>query len=225
MSGPYTYRPPLGIDIRVKPLRKGRVEQESHACAWPRCQTKAHYRAPKTSDSDDFQWFCLDHVRAFNKSWNFFKGMSDSEVQRFVEGNLTGHRPTWQMQDGSNSPKWTKAMRASAAAAGLNKDATGSQFQDFFRLFGEIGGTQKPLKQKPVRALTRSQVKALQTLDLEKSASRDQIKARYKELVKRYHPDANGGDTAAVERLRSVIRAYQTLKSSGIGKEQPAPAR
>lgn len=224
MSDSYTYRPPLGLDIRVKPPRESRVERETHECAWPGCQNNAPHRAPKASDSSDFQWFCLDHVRAFNKSWDFFQDMSDSEVRRFVEGNLTGHRPTWQMRDGSNSQKWSRAMRASAAAAGFNKTA-GPKFQDFFRLFGEIGGTQQPLRQKPVRALTRSQVRALQTLDLEKSATRDQIKARYKELVKRYHPDANGGDTAAVERLRSVIRAYQILESSAIGKEQPTPAR
>lgn len=224
MSDRYTYRPPLGLDIRVKPPQESRVAQEIHACAWPGCRNNAPHRAPKAPNSRDFQWFCLDHVRAFNKSWNFFRGMSDSDVKRFVEGNLTGHRPTWQMRDGSNSKKWSSAMRAEAAAAGFNK-AAGPQFQDFFRLFGEIGGTQQPLKQKPRRTLTRSQVKALQMLDLEKSATSDQIKARYKELVKRYHPDANGGDTAAVERLRSVIRAYQTLKSSAMGKkEQPAPA-
>ena len=40
------------------------------------------------------------------------------------------------------------------------------------------------------------------------------IKARYKELVKRLHPDANGGDRSSETRLQDVIVAYKTLMSA-----------
>ncbi len=225
MTGTYTYRPPLGLDIRVNPPKESQAAPETHGCAWPDCNNKALYRAPKTPNSREFQWFCLDHVRSFNKSWNFFQDMNDEDVERFVEGNTTGHRPTWKLGNRSTHRSWKSSLRAGAAAAGFHGSVEGRGSEDLFGLFGDIGRPQSPFNGQPARALTRSQIKALQTLDLEESATRDQIKTRYKELVKRYHPDANGGDTGAVERLRRVIRAYKTFQSSSFGKEKPGFTR
>ena len=60
------------------------------------------------------------------------------------------------------------------------------------------------------------QIRALELLNLDASATLHEIKARYKELVKRFHPDANGGDRGAEERLKQVIKAYGVLRAAGL---------
>ena len=76
--------------------------------------------------------------------------------------------------------------------------------------------TREPAPHSPVRILSRSQRQAFDILNLESSATLNEIKARYKELVKRFHPDANGGDRGAEERLKQVIKAYGVLRASGL---------
>ena len=58
--------------------------------------------------------------------------------------------------------------------------------------------------------------KALETLLLPETASKSDIKSRFKELVKRHHPDSNGGDKASEEKLREIIQAYNYLKQAGL---------
>lgn len=59
-------------------------------------------------------------------------------------------------------------------------------------------------------------MKALDDLGLPHSAASEEIKSRYKELVKRHHPDANGGDRSSEGRLRQIIQAYKLLKQAGL---------
>ena len=63
---------------------------------------------------------------------------------------------------------------------------------------------------------TRQQRQDLAQLDLDETATLQDIKMRYKQLVKRFHPDANGGDKKAEERFKSINEAYTNLKSSGL---------
>jgi len=67
---------------------------------------------------------------------------------------------------------------------------------------------------RPVRNAER---KALDTLGLDADATKHQVKMRFKELVKRHHPDANGGDRSTEDRLIEVIQSYNYLKSVGFG--------
>ena len=71
---------------------------------------------------------------------------------------------------------------------------------------------QKTVRRRRVGALER---RSLDALGLDETATGPEIKQRYKELVKRHHPDANGGDRSTEDRLRSIIEAYNTLKASG----------
>jgi DnaJ-class molecular chaperone len=68
---------------------------------------------------------------------------------------------------------------------------------------------------KPSRSLRRGELKALNTLGLDENATADMAKSQYKTLVKRLHPDANGGSRENEETLKAVIHAYDTLRSSG----------
>lgn len=215
--------------IRIAPRKRRGVEQPPHirrmtreeapkGCEWSGCRELGKFRAPSikaaqaagaldTASSDQYSWFCETHIREFNQSYDFFKGMSDADVASFQRDALTGHRPTWGL--GVN------AAKAASGAHFASRAREGSPFRDTFGFFDEGPGQEHreaPETRRKPRALEQQ---ALDTLDLPASASLNEIKARYKELVKRHHPDANGGDRSAEERLRKVIQAYDYLRKSG----------
>ena len=71
-------------------------------------------------------------------------------------------------------------------------------------------------KRKPRRRLKPMEKKSFIALELKESATKDDIKSQYKALVKRHHPDANGGDRGSEEKLREIIQAYNYLKQVGL---------
>lgn len=223
MTERYEYKPPLGFDIRVCPdgvRTRRRNETESNGpardCDWPGCEAAGKFRAPRGRERlREFQWLCLDHVRAFNQSWNFFQGMSDEEIRRFQEDIATGHRPTWSV--GVNAQGAMAEERARSFRPGHDGPHRQPHFwqDDLYDLLGRTGGTPGSAESRPRRRVSRLQRDALMTLGLDESASAAEIKSRYKELVKRYHPDSNGGDRGAEEILQRVIKAYQTLRAAG----------
>jgi curved DNA-binding protein CbpA len=184
-----------------------RPEPARRACEMPGCDGAGTHRAPKgRAQEGEYFWFCLDHVRQYNKSYNYFSGMNDAAIQAFQRDASFGHRPTWQM--GMNA-KSDEAIRQ-ARPAGYRW--TGSA-QDPFRLFGEGFQTGRPEPEQ--RKVRNMEARSLSTLGLDFSATAAEIKARYKLLVKRHHPDANGGDRSLEDRLREIIQAYSYLKSVG----------
>jgi DnaJ-domain-containing protein 1 len=155
---------------------------------------------------DDRQWLCREHLRQHNAKWDFFEGMSDAEIERFCLDSITGHRPTWPLGKRSAASRDGKGEQPRAAYSTYG-------FQDGFAVFDE--GAEAPQPPKKSR-LTKGQLDALAILNLEENASLHEIKARYKELVKRFHPDANGGNRGTEERLRQVIKAYGHLRATGL---------
>ena len=198
------YRPRFGYDIRINATRpQPRPAKVGKRCAKPGCLEPAEVNVPKSRDNlDDRQWLCRDHLRQHNAQWDFFAGMSDSEIERFCLDSITGHRPTWPL--GKRSAGKTDQPRAAYANYG---------FQDGFAVF-DAGAEATPQPKKS--RLTKGQLDALAILNLEENASLHEIKARYKELVKRFHPDANGGNRGTEERLRQVITAYGHLRATGL---------
>ncbi|MBO6756761.1 MAG: DnaJ domain-containing protein [Roseibium sp.] len=184
--------------IRVKP-DKDRVEEDLHpGCDHPGCTRPGTHRAPKGRDREgQYFQFCVDHVREYNKSYNYFAGMQDDDVRSYQKDSLTGHRPTWKM--------------------GVNKQAAdgpdGYDPRSHMRTHASRRANQtRPPRQRKLLALEK---RSLDVLNLPKTARGDEIKARYKELVKLNHPDANGGDRSSEDRLREIIQAYQVLKKAG----------
>ena len=190
--------------IRVKPDAKAAAPApEVQRCEFPGCSKEGEFRAPQGRDREgQFFCFCLDHVREYNASYNYFNGMSVEDVAVYQRDALTGHRPTWTM--------------------GSNRSAKG------FREDGDQEGTGDPLGMFHARTHTRQNgrrrepvkprvgvaaLKALDQLGLDDTAGAPTVKARYKDLVKQLHPDANGGDRSNEDRLREIIRAYNYLKT------------
>jgi DnaJ domain len=204
---------PLFDRIRVKPDQDRRLRAEHPCCEWPGCNGAAIYRAPKGRGRENEYWrFCLDHVREYNHSYNFFAGMSTDDIARYQKDAVVGHRPTWKM--GMNGGRPT-ARSHSARFQPNMEDA-----DDPLGLFRHFGGAAKRadgehLRGRGSRVIRNAERKALDTLGLEPEATTAEIKLRFKTLVKRHHPDANGGDRSTEDRLREIIQAYNYLKSVG----------
>jgi len=201
---------PLFDRIRVKPDQDRRLRAELPACQWPRCEAPATHRAPKGRLRANEYWrFCLEHVREYNNSYNFFAGMSDDSAAQYQKEAVTGHRPTWKM--GSIGGKRAAPRRA---RGGFRADEW--EAADPFSMLGETGGRSghaRPASEG--RKILNAQRRAFDVLGLEADAKRTDIKARFKMLVKRHHPDANGGDRGSEDTLREIIQAYNYLKSAG----------
>jgi hypothetical protein len=191
---------PLFDRIRVKPGEERTRRANAPCCDWKGCDNAATHRAPKGRMRENEYWrFCLDHVREYNHSYNYFSGMSDDAVLKYQKDAITGHRPTWKMGTGNHpGPE-------------LGTDAA----RDPFNVFREFGARAKAAPAEPPRAVRNAERKALHELGLEVGADKAEIKAKFKVLVKRHHPDANGGDRATEDKLREIIQAYNYLKSSG----------
>jgi hypothetical protein len=201
---------PLFDRIRVKPDQDRRLRAELPPCQWPRCEAPATHRAPKGRMQANEYWrFCLEHVREYNNSYNFFAGMTDDAVAQYQKEAVTGHRPTWKM--GSIGGKRASPRRARGGFRAAEWEAA-----DPFSMLGETGG--QPGHARPAsegRKILNAQRRAFDVLGLEADAKRTDIKARFKMLVKRHHPDANGGDRGSEDTLREIIQAYNYLKSAG----------
>ena len=193
---------PLFDRIRVKPADDRRLRADSPTCDWKGCGNQATHRAPKGRLRENEYWrFCLDHVREYNHSYNYFAGMSEDAVSRYQKDAITGHRPTWKMGTGHRQ-----------GGGDFGPDA-----RDPFDMFRELGANWRPKAERaePQRAVRNAERKALHELGLEAGADRAEIKARFKLLVKRHHHDANGGDRGSENKLREIIQAYNYLKSVG----------
>ncbi len=158
------------------------------------CDSAGLYRAPRSREAGvGYFWLCLDHVRAFNAAWDYFDGWDENKIARYREEAVTGHRPTWKI--GQQDVAWGQ----------LNID-------DRFEIFAQNGET---CRSESVPPMPKQQREAHAILNLDGTASLQEIKMRYKQLVKRLHPDVNGGDKKAEERFKAVTEAYDHLLACG----------
>ena len=194
--------------IRVKPDKDRLLRDVCPQCDWQGCTNPAQHLAPRGRGREgQYFHFCLDHVRQYNKSYNYFSGMSDDEVASFQKAATTGHRPTW-------------SMGTRAASARDRASSRGFMYEfavdDPFGLFGRSSVDGGPEAYRPVRTIRNAERKCLTALDLDVTATREDIRERFKTLVKRHHPDSNGGDRRSEDKLREVIQAYNYLRQAGL---------
>ena len=162
-------------------------------CDMGDCPAAGEYRAPKSRRNlHEYWWFCLDHVRAYNAAWDYYKGMSPGEIEAELRRDTSWQRPTWPL--------------GRLGSAGWDEEL----FRDPLNLLsaGRVRKSGSPSSQVPPELR-----EPLATLGLSWPVTLPVLKTRYKELAKRHHPDANGGDRAAEERLKTINLAYATLRS------------
>lgn len=158
------------------------------------CHLRGAYRAPKARDAlTSYYWFCLEHVREYNSAWNYYAGMSDDEVEQERRADTIWHRPSWPL--GKQQP-------------GVIEDPLWLMGKPVNRSPGE----------PPAPPPSPAERQALAVLGLAAPANRSEIKQRYKALAKKHHPDANGGDRKAEEKLKAINQAYDQLMTSFAGQ-------
>jgi len=177
----------------------GRVEGAQARCAVPGCGAAGEFKAPLQPANFDgpgaWRFLCLDHVREHNAKYNFFDGMSPEEIQD-AQGPLSG---------------WDRPSRK-FAHVGADAPPAWSDFADPLEaISGRFGRARQP--QQPSR-FNKAERRALSVLGLADDSDRNQLRKRYSGLVRRYHPDKNGGDRSHEGRLGEVIDAYQLLRKS-----------
>lgn len=171
---------------------------ERHLCDHPGCAATGSHRAPKARNRlNDFYWFCLDHIREYNRSWNYCAGMTDTQVESEIRNDTVWRRPSWPL---------------GKQGGGFGGTA---RFRDDLGIF-EAAASMDAREQREKRSDgpkpdTRI-MQALRIMNFDGPVTLTALKSRYKELVKRLHPDANGGDRAAEEKLKDINQAYATLK-------------
>ena len=179
-------------------------------CHWKGCEHAGHFRAPRGRGREgQYYLFCTDHIRQYNASYNYFNGMSEVEIEQFNRDAACGHRPTWKV--GANA--WAHGTFQAPSGADMRRF---DEMRGASRFFTWRTRRQQRNAEPVRRALKPIEQKSLETLNLQETATRREIKMRFKELVKRHHPDSNGGDRASEDRLREIIQAYNYLKQAGL---------
>jgi hypothetical protein len=167
------------------------------------CPHRGDYKAPKSRyELKEYYWFCLDHVKEYNQNWDFFKGMSRAEIEHSMSKTAVGDRPTWRStKAGFNEEKIKRAV--------YERFAEGENVFQGFTMGGEEAGARVNLQSIPHPA-----AEALAVMDLAPPVVWDEVRARYKALAKKYHPDVNRPNKAAEEQLKKINLAYSILKLS-----------
>ena len=196
---------------RRRPIFRARDQRapdaESRPCDAPGCSGQGEYRAPRSRSAlTEYYWFCLSHVREYNAHWNYYAGMNETDIERQIRSDTTWWRPTWPF-----------GVRGAGLYARLRNGATFS-----FGAFGPEddwdrdhihtanGNGADGMRPRP----GSTEERALAVFEMEPPVTRESVKARYKVLVKLHHPDANGGDKSAEERLKIINQAYSELMHS-----------
>ena len=162
-------------------------------CGWENCKENGKFKAPLERDnSKNFKWLCEEHIKVFNKNWNYFEGMSQGEIENFIKSDLTWHRPTQKFGSPDNffNILWNNAL------------------SDKFNLFKE----EKILNNLKSMKLSERDKDAFKIMGLEFNADWINIQKKFKTLVKKFHPDRNSGNRQYEDKLKKITLAYSHLK-------------
>ena len=168
-------------------------DQEPITCQWQGCEEEGTHPAPFAPDQlRTYRWFCLHHVREYNKGWNYFDTMAPEEAEHYQLNSVYGHRPTWKM--------------------GVEADIRNTQQleQALHHFLDDDEYTPEPVN------LPDNMKKALQQLQLSWPVTLEEVKKQYKMLVKRYHPDVNHNCKHAEEQCKTISIAYRLLCDSAL---------
>ena len=167
-------------------------------CDWENCNNQGSYKAPIEKDnSRKFKLLCLEHIKIFNKKWNYFSNMNDQEIEYFIKSDLTWHKSTKSFGSSDNffNILWNNALEDK-----INIFRS-SSFKDFKK-----------------NKLNQTDKDALDIMELNYDVKWEEIHKKFKILVKKYHPDKNLGSKKYEDKLKKITLAYSQLKMT-IGKK------
>ena len=164
-------------------------------CDWNKCTKEGLYKAPKEKDnSKNYRLLCLDHVKEFNKNWNYFSGMDDKQVMEFLKSDMIWHKPTQSFSSSDNFFKilWNNALKDEMDNAKLN-----NKFNTMYKF-----------------KFNNNDIKAFGILGISVGQKWEQIQQKFKKLVKKFHPDMNSGNKKFEDKLKVITLAYTQLKNT-----------
>ena len=162
-------------------------------CDWNNCNEIGEYKAPVERDnSKKYRLLCLEHIKEFNKNWNYFENMNDAEIIDFIKADMTWHKPTqnFSAQDNFFKILWNNALKEDLIKNGIDKRQIKLAHFNF----------------------SDKDLKAFEILGLDVSINWENIRSKFKKLVKKFHPDMNLGNKKFEEKLKVITLAYTQLK-------------
>ena len=164
-------------------------------CEWNICKNIGKFKAPTEKDnSKNFIWLCKEHIKVFNKNWDYFDGMSQNEIESFLKSDLTWHRPTQKFGSNDNffNILWNNVLN------------------DKFKIFNEQGSIYINSNRK--LKLCEKDKDAFRIMELEFADDWTTIQKKFKILVKKFHPDKHSGNKQYEDKLKKITLAYSHLK-------------
>ena len=168
-------------------------------CEWQNCKESGKFKAPLEKDnSKNHKWLCEEHIKLFNKNWNYFEGMSQNEIEVFLKSDLTWHRPTQKFGSSDNffNVLWNNAL------------------SDKFNFFNQ----EKNIDTFKNKKLSEKDRDAFKIMGLELDTDWPIIQKKFKTLVKKFHPDKHSGNKQYEDKLKKITLAYSHLKMITIAK-------
>ncbi len=162
-------------------------------CDWENCKELGKYKAPIEKDnSRNYRLLCLDHIKIFNKKWNYFENMNENEIEFFLKSDITWHKKTkkFSSQDNFFNILWNNALNEKV------------------NIFGS-----EDFKEFKKSNLSQTDKDALEIMGLNYSSSCEEVQKKFKKLVKKYHPDKNHGNKILEDKLKKITLAYTQLKN------------
>lgn len=176
--------------------KKKKTEKIFRPCDFPECPNCGEFKAPKDRTLKEYYLFCLEHVKQYNKNWNFYQGLSSEEIEQHIQNDTTWQRPTWKL--GQNQTIFS----------------AGQHPQDSFGLFNEaelgMSGTYNPPRQHKINPNSKL-ARAAKFLEVDFPLNVEQIKSQFKKLAKKYHPDKNKGNKESEQLFKELIEHYRYL--------------
>lgn len=169
------------------------------ACDMPGCPYEGTFRAPKDRSLSDHHLFCQMHITEYNRAWNFFDGMNQREVEEHILKSMFGDRPTWRYDADGMAEENLRRQAYEFHGTGATDDRASRAWQEYEQNKNRIDETS-------------AEYEAMAIFGLEPPVDLDKIKAKYKELAKKYHPDINTTNPKAEEQLKKINMAYTVLK-------------
>ena len=164
-------------------------------CDWNKCNKSGEYKAPVERDnSKKYRLLCLEHIKEFNKNWNYFNGMNDQQIYNFIKSDTTWHKPTQSFGSVDNFFKvlWNNTLK---------NDSQNNELDPSFDNMRQF-------------RFDQNDIKSFRILGLNVGVKWSSVQKKFKKLVKKFHPDMNSGDKKFEDKLKNITLAYTQLKNT-----------
>ena len=190
-------------EIKLKQL-SWEKNKKFYFCDNKNCNLEGKYKAPKSKiNLKDYYFFCLKHIREYNKSWDYYKGMSVNQIELSLRQDVIWNRPSWPTNGSSKN---------------INNIINNIINNNFVFISEDKKFNKINSNNMEDLNFSANEKKSIEILSIQLPITLEKIKSSYKKLVKKYHPDINKDDNNAEKKFKEVNSAYKTLLKKILGK-------